>query len=197
MEVLEVLEVLETRNLRAETVVVLWIDAGHVWGRPLLLCLVAIVGGYHRVLGFAEASVQDVVAIQQLFQDLLGRGLCQERGLLCSTVGTVALSHRLLKFLGPQICQHFSQVHRYEQVVSYFFDPLCIRNAITHILALLELTQAHTILMRIHAKMMYCNRSAAGCLIRDVGETLILHRSGLYGQVGPVRQVLALLHWIN
>ncbi len=162
-----------------------------------MLCLVAIVGGYHRILGFVEASVQDIVAMQQLFQDLLGRGLCQERGVLCSTVGTVALAHRLLKYLGPQICQQFSQVHRYEQVVSYFLDRSRIRNAITHIFALPELTQAHTILMRIHPKLMYCNRSAAGCLIRDVGKTLILHRSGLYGQVDPVRQVLALLHWIN
>jgi len=44
--------------------VVLWIDVVQVWGRPLELCLAATVEGYRRILGFVEATLHDVLAMQ-------------------------------------------------------------------------------------------------------------------------------------
>ena len=184
---MEALEVFETRKLSAEAVVVLWIDVVHVWGRPLVLCMAATAEGYRRVLGFVEASLQDVVALQHLLQGLLERGLCPDRGLLCITAGTAALSQTLAQYLGPQICEQFCQVHKRERVISYLSDAdrPRIRNAITRAFALPEPEQARAALMRIHAELCTCNRSAAQWLLRDLDPTLTLHRSGLYEQLSP------------
>ncbi len=178
---MEALQVFETRPLRQEAVVVVWVDAVHLWGRPLVLCTAATMEGYHRILGFAEASLQDLAAMQQLFQDLLDRGLCVKRGLLCVTPGTAALSPILTECLGPQVRLQYCQMHKRERVISYLSeaDRLRIRGAITRAFALPEAAQAHTALMQIHAELKHSNRSAAQWLLQDLEQTLTVHRSGL------------------
>ena len=77
--------------MRPEAVVALWIDVVHVCGHPLVPCVAVTAVGYRRVLGFVEASLQGVVAMQQLFQGLLERGQCRKQDLLCITAETAAL----------------------------------------------------------------------------------------------------------
>ncbi|MYF62875.1 MAG: hypothetical protein F4058_04870 [Rhodothermaceae bacterium] len=72
----------DTRRFDREESVILWADVHPLWGGPLLLCIGVTLEGQWHVLGFVESSVQDLASIRGLFQDLLGRELSPDQGLL-------------------------------------------------------------------------------------------------------------------
>ena len=184
---LEALHELETRSLAREEIVALWLDVVPFWGHPLALCIGVTVEGYRRILGFAEANLQEMDAMQHLIQDVLDRGLCVKKGLLWITPGLPGLSRLLTECLGAQVRHQHCQVYKCIQVTSLLpeEEQRRIRGAIKRAYAQPGARQAHADLLRIHATLVRQNRSAAQCLLQGLEHTLTVHQSGLAGRISP------------
>ncbi len=193
----QALEVFEGRHIGGEDYVALWMDATSVYGRSLLLCMAVTAEGYRHMLGFTESTVQDTGAVRQLLQGLCERGLCVDRGLLCITSGQAGLTRVLGQSLGMHVCLQHCQMAKRERVVSYLADEdqRRVKGAISRAYQLPDRQEAHSSLMRIHAELQRCNRSAAQWLLQDLDRTLTLHGTGLYEMLSPsLRSTRCLMH---
>ena len=182
---MDALEVFDTRRFDHEEYVVLWIDGCMLWGRPILVCMAATLEGYRHVLGFVEASAQDLASVRGFFQDLLDRGLSLEAGVLCITPGATGLDRILTEQFGAQMRLQHCQMHKRTRVISHLAAPeqARIRGAITRAFAIPDLAFARAALLEIHAQLAPCNRSAAQWLLRDLDLSLTVHQSGIYDQL--------------
>ncbi len=183
----EALQEFTARSLAKEDVVALWLDVVPFWGYPLLLCVAVNVEGYRRILGFAEASLQERDAVRRLLQDLLDRGLCTERGLLWITPGTAGLSALLAEVLGTRMRHQHCQVHKCVRVTSLLpeEEQRGVRGTIQRAYAHPNPRQAQDALRQLHTDLLRRNRSAAQWLLQDLGQTLTVYQSGLTEHLSP------------
>ena len=193
----EALEVFDTRPLDAEDYVALWVDAIEVWGRKFLLCMGVTAQGRKHMLGVVEGREYDPAAAGQLLDDLVRRGLNASEGLLGITSGTAQLSRVLADYFGPKLKSQYCQMHKRQRVLSVLGvqDQIRIRGAITRAYACLEADEARSALMRVYEELQPLNRTAAQWLLRNLDQTLTLHRTGLYERLSPsLRSTRSLAH---
>ena len=184
---MEALHVFETRTFRHESMVALWLDVVPFWGHSLMVCMGVNREGYRRVLGFVEASLQELDVLRHLIEDMVDRGLCVEAGLLWIVPGPGEVSHLLAKWFGPQIRIQHCQVQKCRRVSSALAEPDQgeVYRALKRAFEIPEPKQAKAALMQIHADLLNRNRSAAQRLLKDLDLTLTVHQSGMLQQLSP------------
>ncbi len=179
---MEALEVFDHRRLDEETYAVLWMDVLRVWGAPFLLCMGSTLEGDRRMLGFEQASAQNIARVTHLFASLLHRGLSLDDGLLCITPVTVTLDQVLMDLGGERIRLQHCHLHKRERIVSVLTEEqqTQMRGQINRAFSIPDAKQAREALLRIHDRLLRWNRSAAQRLFKDLDLCLTLHQTGRY-----------------
>ena len=143
-------------------------------------------------LGFVETTTENsdgypsAEAIKGLLQDLIGRGLAFEQGLLCVIDGAKGLFKAVREVFGSLACVQRCQWHKRENVVSYLAkkDQAAYRRRLQQAYQQPDYTAAKASLVQIHAELKGLSRSAARSLMEGLEETLTLHRLGLFDELG-------------
>ena len=180
------LEAFEQRSLAQEDVVALWIDGKHLAGVQVVICLGLTMDGRKLPLGFVETTTENTAAIKGLLQDLIGRGLRFDAGLLCVIDGAKGLFKAVREIFGGFAEVQRCQWHKRENVVSYLAkkDQASYRRRLQQAYQRVDYAQAKAALLEIHAELERVNRSAARSLMEGLEETLTLHRLGLFELLG-------------
>ena len=179
---MEALDVFDHRRLDEETYAVLWMDVLRVWGAPFLLCMGSTLEGDRRMLGFEQASAQNIARVTHLFASLLHRGLSLDDGLLCITPVTVTLDQVLMDLGGERIRLQHCHLHKRERIVSVLTEEqqTQMRGQINRAFSIPDAKQAREALLQIHDRLLRWNRSAAQRLFKDLDLCLTLHQTGRY-----------------
>ncbi len=182
---MEALDVFDHRRLDEETYAVLWMDVLRVWGAPFLLCIGSTLEGDRRMLGFEQASAQNIARVKHLFASFLHRGLSLDDGLLCITPVTVPLDQVLMDLGGEHIRLQHCHLHKRERIVSVLTEEqqTQMRGQINRAFSLPDAKQAREALLQIHDRLLRWNRSASQRLFKDLDLCLTLHQTGLYEQL--------------
>ncbi len=182
---MEALDVFDHRRLDEETYAVLWMDVLRVWGAPFLLCMGSTLEGDRRMLGFEQASAQNIARVTHLFESLLHRGLSLDDGLLCITPVTVTLDQVLMELGGEYIRLQHCHLHKRERIVSVLTEDqqTQMRGQLNRAFSIPDAKQAREALLQIHDRLLRWNRSAAQHLFKDLDVCLTLHQTGLYEQL--------------
>jgi len=180
------LEAFEARSLAGEDVIALWMDGKYLAGVQIVICLGLTFDGRKIPLGFVETTTENAEAIRGLLQDLIGRGLSFEHGLLCVVDGSKGLTKAVRDTFGERVQVQRCQWHKRENVVSYLpaKDQDTYRKRLQRAYQQPEYDEAKKTLMAIHAELDTLNRSAARSLAEGLEETLTLHRLGVFEALG-------------
>jgi len=180
------LEAFEQRSLAEEDFVALWIDGKYLAGVQMVICLGLTMDGRKLPLGFVETTTENHEAIKGLFQNLIGRGFCFEKGLLCVIDGAKGLFKAVEEVFGEYAEVQRCQWHKRENVVSYLpeKDQSTYRRRLQQAYQKPSYEEAKAGLMEIRTELERVNRSAANSLAEGMEETLTLHRLGLFEELG-------------
>jgi len=182
----KVLEEFESRSLKEDNFLALWIDGKHVAGEQMLVCMGVTEAGYKKVLGFTQASAERSGPVKELFRDLLERGLTFEEGILCIIDGSKGLRKAIREVFGPRAEIQRCQWHKRENVVSYLpkAEQKKWRSRLQRAYQEPTYEAAKERLTDLHAELRQINRTAANSLQEGLEETLTLHRLGLFEELG-------------
>jgi transposase-like protein len=180
------LKAFEQRPLAEEDFVALWIDGKYLAGVQMVICLGLTIDGRKLPLGFVETTTENSEAVKGLFQNLISRGFCFNKGLLCVVDGAKGLFKAVREVFGEYAEVQRCQWHKRENVVSYLpeKDQSTYRRRLQQAYQKSSYEEAKSSLMEILAELERVNRSAANSLMEGMEETLTLHRLGLFEQLG-------------
>lgn len=180
------LEAFEQRSLVEEDIVALWIDGKYLAGVQMVICLGLTLDGRKLPLGFVETTTENSDAIKGLLQNLIGRGMRFEQGLLCVIDGAKGLFKAVKEVFGDYAEIQRCQWHKRENIVSYLpeKDQLPYRRRLQQAYQNPCYKEAKAGLLAIKAELDRVNRSAANSLMEGLEETLTLHRLGLFEVLG-------------
>jgi len=182
----EALGEFETRSLKAETFLALWIDGKHVAGEQMIVCMGVTERGYKKVLGFTQATTENARPIKEMLRELIERGLTFEEGILCVIDGAKGLRKAIREVFGACAQVQRCQWHKRENVVGYLpkADQSSWRKKLQRAYQEPTYQAAKERLVELHAELEPINRKAAGSLREGLEETLTLHRLGLFEELG-------------
>jgi transposase-like protein len=176
----------EGRSLEEENFLALWIDGKHVAGEQMITCVGVTEKGHKKVLGFTQATTERSEPIEELFRDLLERGLTFEEGILCVVDGGRGLRKAIGDIFGRYAEVQRCQWHKRENVVSYLpkADQSAWRKKLQQAYQEPSYERAKARLLELKAELEQINRKAARSLGEGLEETLTLHRLGLFEELG-------------
>ena len=182
----EALKEFENRSLEEDTFLALWIDGKHVAGEQMIICMGVTARGHKKVLGFTQATTERAEPIIELFRTLIQRGISFEEGLLCIVDGGKGLRKAIREVFGSYAQVQRCQWHKRENVVSYLpkADQSTWRSKLQRAYQEPLYDRAKQRLLKLRAELEQINRNAARSLEEGLGETLTLHRLGLFDELG-------------
>jgi transposase-like protein len=182
----QALQEFESRSLKTENFLALWIDGKHVAGEQMLVCMGVTEAGYKKVLGFTQATTENARPIKEMLRTLIERGLTFEEGLLCIVDGSKGLRKAIREVFGACAQVQRCQWHKRENVVSYLpkADQSAWRKKLQRPYREATYEAAKKRLLGLHAELEQINRKAAASLREGLEETLTLHRLGLFEELG-------------
>jgi transposase-like protein len=180
------LEEFESRSLKEENFLALWIDGKHVAGEQMIVCLGVTEKGYKKVLGFTQATTENSRPIKEMLRNLIERGLSFGEGILCVIDGSKGLRKATREIFGKSAEIQRCQWHKRENVVSYLpkADQSKWRKKLQRAYQEPTYEAAKERLAGLHAELQQINRKAARSLQEGIEETLTLHRLGLFEKLG-------------
>jgi transposase-like protein len=180
------LEEFEGRSLEEENYLALWIDGKRVAGEQMIVCLGVTEAGYKKVLGFTQATSERSEPVIELLRDLIERGLTFEDGILCVIDGSKGLRKAIDEVFGERAKVQRCQWHKRKNVVGYLpkADQKTWRSRLQRAYQETTYEAAKQRLTDLHAELQQINRTAARSLQEGLGETLTLHRLGLFDELG-------------
>ena len=180
------LEEFETRSLEDLDLTALIVDAKHVAGKQMVVALGVTAAGRKIPLSFEEASTEHHEPVKSLLRELIDRGLSYDQGLLFVTDGARG-PHKAIReiFSGYALIQR-CQWHKRENIVGYLpkSDRKKWRRKLRRAYQKPTYEKARSALEKLHAELQEINRSAARSLQEGLEETLMLHRLGVFEEVG-------------
>jgi transposase-like protein len=150
-------------------------------GMTIVVALGITSGGEKQVLGIMEGGTENSLVVKALFDDLVNRGLKQERPRLFVLDGSKALSKAVNDYFGLQALIQRCQVHKKRNVLSHLPDSEQSNISLALSKAYLEFDyeQAKKQLELIVGDLEYRYPDAAASLREGLEETLTVHRLGL------------------
>jgi putative transposase len=171
------------RKLGELDLVALLIDGIAIGKQVLVVALGIASSGKKHVLGLWQGATENTTVVKSLLEDLLARGLQQDRRYLFIIDGAKALRAAIEKVFGEQAEVQRCQIHKRRNVKDHLpencqkdYDRR-IRNAY----AMTHYTEAKVELEKIVRQLERINPSAAHSLEEGLEETLTVHRFGVGG----------------
>lgn len=172
------------RRLEGLNLVAVLIDGIEFAGQTLVVALGIASNGTKYVLGLWQGATENATVVKALLEDLVARGLDQERRYLLVLDGSKALRAAVEKVFGAQAEVQRCQLHKRRNLRDHLpkecqadYDRQ-LHNAYT----MTRYEDAKTALEKLFRQLERINPSAARSLEEGMEETLTLHRLG----VGPL-----------
>jgi len=167
-------------------IVALFIDGKHLSGEQMIITLGVTLQGDKIPLAVIQSSTENSKAIEQMFSDLIHRGLKYEYGLLCIIDGSKGIHKAVEKVFGSKAVIQRCQWHKRENVVSYLREDLkaTYRAKLQHAYRNQIYDQAKNELLDIADQLRTINVQATKSLLEGLEETLTLQRLGLIRTFG-------------
>ncbi len=169
------------RRLEDLKLVALLIDGIEFAGQTLIVALGVEENGTKHVLGLWQGATENATVCKALLEDLVARGLDQERRYLFVLDGSKALHAAVEKVFGARAEVQRCQLHKRRNVRDHLpegcradYDRQ-LRNAY----AMSSYEDAKTALQKLFRQLERINPSAARSLEEGMEETLTLHRLGI------------------
>jgi transposase-like protein len=177
----EQLRALCERNLAELDLVALLIDGIEFRGQTLIVALGVAENGSKHLLGLWQGATENATVCTALLEDLVARGLNQERRYLFVLDGSKALRAAVNKVFGARAEVQRCQLHKRRNVKDHLpegcradYDRQ-LRNAY----AMTRYEDAKAALGKLFRQLERINPSAARSLEEGLDETLTLHRLGV------------------
>jgi transposase-like protein len=174
------------RDLTGYDVVALFMDGKSFAEDEMILALGVTLEGEKVILGLIQAGTENEGVIKAFLNDLLGRGLNIEEGILCVIDGAKGIRSAIRKvFAGKALVQR-CQWHKRENVVDYLpkTHQSSWRRRLQQAYEKPTYEEACTALQRLKPELKLLNVSALSSLEEGMEETLTLHRLGLLAELG-------------
>ena len=208
------LKELMERDLSGYDIVALFMDGKSFAADEMILALGVTVEGQKVVLGLIQAGTENEGVTKAFLNDLLGRGLKIEEGILCVIDGAKGLRSAIRKVFRDKALVQRCQWHKRENVVEYLpkSHQSSWRRRLQQAYEKPTYEEAKAALHRLKGELHLLNVSALSSLEEGMEETLTLHRLGLFADLGVsfkttncIESVMALVgqytdkvdHWSN
>ncbi len=180
------LQQLAERRVDRPDFIALFLDGKTFAEDELVLALGITVCGEKVVLGFVQTATENEAVVTAFLQQLVGRGLRWEQGLLCVIDGAKGLRAAIRRVFGPAALVQRCQWHKRENVVRYLpkAQQAAWRRKLQAAYESATYAEAKAALTALQRELRRVNLSAAGSLAEGLEETLTLHRLGLFLQLG-------------
>jgi len=169
------------RRLEQWNLVALLIDGIEFAGQTLIIALGVEENGEKHVLGLWQGATENATVCKALLEDLVARGLNQERRYLFVLDGSKALRAAVERVFGERAEVQRCQIHKRRNVRDHLpegcradYDRQ-LRNAY----AMTRYEDAKAALEKLFRQLERINPSAARSLEEGMEETLTLHRLGV------------------
>ena len=176
----------QERDLSELDLVGLWLDGKTFAEDTMVIALGLTVEGRKVPIGFVQAGTENAGVLGAFLQELLGRGLKVEAGLLVIVDGGKGLRAAVKRVLGKRATVQRCQWHKRENVVKYLpkGEQGAMRRRLQRAYEKPTYSEAKAALKEIVRELEQRNLSAARSLEEGLEETLTLHHLGLFAQLG-------------
>jgi putative transposase len=190
---------MQERDLSGEDVVAMFLDGKTFSDATMVVALGITLCGEKRFLGFVETDTENERVLTPFLRSLLERGLDISQGLLVIIDGGKGLRAAVKKAFRNRVLVQRCQWHKRENVVSYLSrsEQTPLRKRLQRAYDRPEYDEALTALTQIHRELEERNQSAAASLEEGLGETLTLHRLGVYAVLGRSFKTTNCLESVN
>ena len=202
------------RDLSRYDIVALFVDGKSFAEDEMILALGVTMEGEKVVLGLIQAGTENETVVKAFLNDLLGRGLKIEEGVLCVIDGAKGLRSAIRKVFADKALVQRCQWHKRENVTSHLpkVHQASWRRKLQQAYEKPTYEEAKAALNRLKPELKLLNVSALSSLEEGLEETLTLQRIGLFGDLGIsfkttncIESVMALVgqytdkvdHWRN
>lgn len=171
------------RKLGELDLVALLIDGIAIGKQVLVVALGIASSGKKHVLGLWQGATENTTVVKSLLEDLLARGLQQDRRYLFIIDGAKALRAAIEKVFGERAEVQRCQIHKRRNVKDHLPEN-CQRDydrRIRNAYAMTHYAEAKVELEKIVRQLERINPSAAHSLEEGLEETLTVHRFGVGG----------------
>ena len=177
---------LAERNLSAYDIVALFLDGKTFGDDAMVIALGVTMKGEKVVLGFVQTATENERVCSQFLRSLVERGLNVDQGVLCVIDGAKGLRKAVDKVFGAKAVVQRCQWHKRENVVRYLptSKQATFRRKLQRAYDQPTYSQAKTALKKVRGELNLLNQSAVASLDEGFEETLILHRLGLFQELG-------------
>lgn len=177
---------LAERDLSDYDLVGLFLDGKTFGEDEMVIALGVTLQGDKIILGFVQTASENETVCRQFLEDLKGRGLRAEAGLLVVIDGSKGLAKAVKTVLKGRALVQRCQWHKRENVVRHLpkeQQPRW-RRRMQKAYSLPTYAQAKAALVSLQKELESVNLSAAASLAEGLEETLTLHRLGLFALLG-------------
>ena len=190
---------MQERDLSGEDVVALFLDGKTFADATMVVALGITLSGEKRFLGFVETDTENERVLTPFLRSLLERGLDISQGLLVVIDGGKGLRAAVKKAFRNRALVQRCHWHKRENVVSYLSrsEQSPLRKRLERAYDRPDYDEALTALTQIHHELEQRNQSAAASLEEGLGETLTLHRLGVYAVLGRSFKTTNCLESVN
>ena len=180
------LQLLQERDLSASDVVALVLDGKSFAQDSMVIALGVTLSGEKVVFGFVQTATENERVCAAFLRQLVARGLRVAHGLLVILDGAKGLRAAVMSVFGAQTPVQRCQWHKRENVVAYLpktlQDPW--RRKLQAAYERPTYAEAKATLLRLRRELGLLNGSAVTSLDEGLEETLILHRLGVFRELG-------------
>ena len=178
---LEKLQELQERSLEGYDFVALLIDGKAFGDDELIIALGVTIGGEKIPLGFVQSGAENARVTKDFLNELIGRGLKYDKGLLCIIDGAKGFRKAVDDVFGAHGVIQRCQWHKRENVVDYLRKDLqpAFRDKMRRAYAKETYGEAKSALQTIKKELRLMNESAVSSLEEGFEETLMMHRLGV------------------
>lgn len=180
------LKEIQGRDLSQLDVIAMFIDGKSFAEDEMVLALGVTMLGEKVILGFTQTATENQMAISDLLNDLLSRGLNMDCGLLVIIDGSKGIYAGVRKaFKGKCVIQR-CQWHKRENIISYLpkKTQTTMRKRLQRAYNKPTIQEAESALATIRKELSLMNQSALKSLEEGLEETLTLHRLNLFPILG-------------
>lgn len=180
------LEEFETRDLAHYRFVAFFIDGKYQAGQQIVIVLGLTEKGEKIPLGFIQADGESAQAINDLWKNLLARGLQIGDGALFIIDGSKGIRKSILDCFGQKALIQRCIWHKRENIEGYLNESIRAEFRRKYHAALAETSfeQAHAKMLELKTWLQKINLSAANSLDEALEDLLTLHRLGVHDELG-------------
>lgn len=169
------------RDLSALDICVFLVDGIHIGETVQIVALGVETSGKKHILGVREGATENAQVCVELFEDLTGRGLRNDRPVLAVIDGSKALRAAVDRFFGQRAVIQRCQIHKRRNVLSHLPDKYQAEygRKISAAYKMKTYADAKRVLEMTVEQLSEINESAAQSLEEGLEETLAMHRLNL------------------